>query len=71
MIICKLYIYKNNQCVLPYLGNKKYECIYGDICSSENIKHALKVLDWSPKRTIQDACLDGWKWQMNKNNFSQ
>ena len=36
------HIYKNNQCVLPYLGYKKYECFYGDICSSEDIKHALK-----------------------------
>ena len=30
-----------------------------------NVDFALKELDWFPTRTIEDACRDGWKWQMN------
>ena len=60
---------KVNKCVIPFEFTIRRK---GDVsCSIADIKLALKVLDWSPKRTIQDACLDGWKWQMNKNNFSQ
>ena len=27
---------------------------------------ALEILDWFPKRTIEEMCLDGWQW-LNKN----
>ena len=31
---------------------------------------AKRILDWNPKRTIEDACLDGWKWRcLNPNGF--
>ena len=31
---------------------------------------AQKILDWSPTRTIEDACLDGWEWRSrNLNGF--
>ena len=28
---------------------------------------AKNLLNWSPKRTIFDMCLDGWKWKINNN----
>ena len=32
---------------------------------------ARKILNWNPKRTIEDACLDGWRWRCsNPNGFN-
>ena len=31
-------------------------------------KLALKLLNWSPKRGIDDMCRDGWKWKINNPN---
>jgi UDP-glucose 4-epimerase len=28
----------------------------------------LEIFDWAPKRTIEDMCRDGWKWQENNPN---
>ena len=25
---------------------------------------AKKLLNWTPKRNIEDICKDGWKWQL-------
>ena len=24
---------------------------------------AINLLDWSPKRSLEEMCIDGWKWQ--------
>jgi len=37
-----LFLYKNNHCVLPYLGREGYEQIYGDFCDSSVLKNALE-----------------------------
>ena len=31
-------------------------------------KLALKILNWSPKKGIEDMCRDGWKWKINNPN---
>ena len=55
---------KVNNCSIPIEFVKRRQ---GDISYSvASIKHALNILDWSPKRSIEDACFDGWKWQKNK-----
>ena len=36
-----LFLYKNNHCVLPYLGRKGYESMYGDLCDPEVMLRAL------------------------------
>ena len=52
-----------NKCVIPIEFTKRRK---GDVpFSVANISLALKVLDWSPNRSIEEACLDGWKWQLN------
>ena len=28
-------------------------------------KKALAILNWSPKRNLEDICRDGWNWQKN------
>jgi len=36
-----LFLYKNNHCVLPYLGGEGYESMYGDLCDPEVMLRAL------------------------------
>jgi nucleoside-diphosphate-sugar epimerase len=36
-----LFLYKNNHCVLPYLGRQGYESMYGDLCDPEVMLRAL------------------------------
>ena len=38
----------------------------GDISNSlANTDEMLKILNWKPKKTIEEMCRDGWKWQKN------
>ena len=37
-----LFLYKNNHCVLPYLGREGYESMYGDFCDAIVLKNALE-----------------------------
>ena len=54
---------ETNKCILPY---KFVERRPGDAPYSvaDNSK-ALSILDWKPKRSIEDICKDSWRW-----NFS-
>ena len=36
------FLYKNNHCVLPYLGREGYESMYGDFCDVGVLENALK-----------------------------
>mgnify|MGYP001460362221 CR=1 FL=1 len=43
----------------------------GDICSiiADNTL-ASSILNWTPKRNIEDMCKDGWRWKtLNPNGF--
>ena len=57
---------KVNNLRIPYVFRDRRE---GDnaIIVAKN-KLALKLLNWSPKRSLEDICLDGWKWQTNNPN---
>ena len=33
-----------------------------------NCQRAKEILDWSPKRDLEQMCRDGWKWQINNPN---
>jgi len=37
-----LFLYKNNHCILPYLGRHGYELIFGDFCDSKVLAKALE-----------------------------
>ena len=51
---------KINKVKIPYLFTNKRE---GDIARSVADKSlATSLLNWKPKRDIQDMCRDGWKW---------
>ena len=55
---------KVNKCSIPIeFVNRRQGDIY---CSVASVKNALNILDWSPKRSLEDACFDEWKWQQNK-----
>jgi len=36
------FLYRNNHCVLPYLGHERYESMYGDLCEPEIVEKALE-----------------------------
>lgn len=57
---------KVNKCKIPYQIINRRE---GDVSSLiANNKNALKYLNWRPKRSLEDMCKDGWKWQENHPN---
>ena len=54
---------KVNKVHIPYIiGNRRK----GDLPNviADNTK-SKKILNWTPKRNIEDMCKDGWKWQLN------
>ena len=58
-----------NNVEVPYSFSKRRE---GDqaVIIADNTK-ILSILNWEPKRTLKNMCLDGWKWHlMNPNGYS-
>ena len=50
-----------NKCKVPYSFCERR---LGDVpFLVANNKKALSTLNWKPKRTIEDMCKDGWRWQ--------
>ena len=45
----------------------EFEVVDRRICDSPQIfadcTKAKEILDWSPKRSLEDICRDGWKWK--------
>lgn len=51
-----------NNCDLPYVISKRRK---GDVPTLiANNQYALSKLDWSPSKSIQDMCKDGWRWNL-------
>ena len=51
---------KVNKCKIPYRFVKKRE---GDTAYSvANNSNSLSLLNWKPKRGLEEMCIDGWKW---------
>ena len=51
---------------IPFSIEKRRD---GDVAECyANISKAKKILDWTPKRTLEQICLDGWNWQINNPN---
>ena len=50
-----------NNIDLPYEFTSRREGDQENVVA-DNSK-ILSILDWVPKRTIEDMCRDGWKWQ--------
>lgn len=52
---------KVNNTKIPFIFSSKRE---GDIpISIADNKLALEILDWKPKRNLEDMCKDFWKWK--------
>tara|TARA_B100000989_G_C19528380_1_gene468200 strand:- start:319 stop:1362 length:1044 start_codon:yes stop_codon:yes gene_type:complete len=50
-----------NNIKIPYLIKERRQ---GDVSRAvANNKKAIEVLNWSPKRKLEDACRDAWAWQ--------
>ena len=52
-----------NNINIPYVFTKRRE---GDVARlvADN-SYTKSVLSWKPKRSLNDMCKDGWKWQLN------
>tara|TARA_B100000965_G_scaffold280847_1_gene238723 strand:- start:691 stop:1740 length:1050 start_codon:yes stop_codon:yes gene_type:complete len=50
-----------NNIKIPYEFTERRK---GDYCTViANNSKAISVLNWSPKRNLEQMCIDGWKWQ--------
>ena len=57
-----------NKVKIPFVFGERREGDYGKVVANNSL--ALKVLDWKPYRTLEDMCIDGWKWQeLNPNGY--
>ena len=54
---------KVNKIKIPYIFTERREGDNGIVVA--NNEKVIKVLKWRPKRTIEEMCQDGWKWQFN------
>lgn len=42
VVVLDNFVYANNQCVLPYIGNERYRFIYGDLSDVRTLTHAMQ-----------------------------
>ena len=61
---------KVNKTKVPFQFSER-RC--GDnVIAVANTSLAFELLDWQSKRTLEDMCADGWKWQkLNPNGFEK
>ena len=52
-----------NNVKIAYEFSKRREGDVEKIVASNEL--ALKILNWYPKKGLEDMCRDGWKWKMN------
>ena len=57
---------KTNHIEIPYVFRKRREGDIAILCARNNL--AANLFNWKPKRSIEDMCRDGWKWQINNPN---
>ncbi len=50
-----------NDLKLPLIRSKKREGDFAELVA--DISLAKQILNWEPKKNIEDICKDGWKWQ--------
>ena len=58
-----------NNVKVPFIFSNRRE---GDVCKvvANNLR-AKEILNWNPKRSIEDMCRDGWRWKlMNPKGYS-
>tara|TARA_Y100001968_G_C19446304_1_gene765557 strand:+ start:1977 stop:3029 length:1053 start_codon:yes stop_codon:yes gene_type:complete len=51
-----------NKINVPYEISQRRKGDAGSVIADNNL--AISYLNWSPKRSIEDMCSDGWKWQV-------
>lgn len=50
-----------NDLKLPFITTKRREGDFAELIA--DISLAKEILNWEPKKKIEDICRDGWKWQ--------
>ena len=59
---------KVNRVKVPFSFYPKREGDISKVIADNSL--AIKYLNWSPKRNIEDMCRDGWVWEKNRKSFS-
>ena len=59
---------KVNNVKIPFSFYSRREGDNAFVVADNNL--AKSILNWEPKKTIEDICRDGWNWQLkNPNGF--
>jgi len=59
---------KVNKCQIPFLFTERRAGDVPILVADNSL--AMNTIDWSPKRNLEEMCLDGWRWQIhNPNGF--
>jgi len=58
-----------NKITIPYKFSKRREGDIANVIADNSL--AISRLNWLPKKTLEEMCADGWKWQkLNPNGFA-
>ena len=49
-----------NKVQVPYTFKNRRDGDADSVVADNSL--ALKILNWKPKRNVQDMCVDSWKW---------
>jgi len=61
---------KVNKIKIPYIFRNRREGDAAILYANNNL--AAKLFKWEPRRSLEDMCRDGWKWQLcNPNGFQK
>ena len=52
-----------NKVEIPYVFANKRKGDFGMVVADNSL--AKHLLNWYPKKSVQDMCRDGWKWKKN------
>ena len=60
---------KVNNVKIPFSFDQRRAEINAFVVADNSL--AKKILNWAPKKNIEDICKDGWNWQLkNPNGFN-
>ena len=57
---------KVNNVKVPFAFDKRRSGDNAFVVADNSL--AMSILKWVPKKTIEDICRDGWRWQINNPN---
>ena len=50
-------------CVIQEVSSERHAMPFQFAFAVANNEKATSLLNWFPKRTLEQCCIDGWNWQ--------